>query len=331
LHFALGERNPRVTVMMPNYTLWWILGAAAALAGLWVVRVFGASLDTDMFTRFIKKCINDKNVSRALKLCAAAGEVPLGKAIKAALLASVSREEDTNRPASYRGNRPVSMDAVRERIRARYDAAFTQSMTRVKQSFYIAIPAPILFVCVGAFALTQLDPDWKIIGTSGAGLLFCLYVAWAHNKIVSSRNAGFDALWPSFEAVYHDRLGITIDDKTGYPRTNPATTNENHSPISLEILEPGKPLRSLTFHQPVIKIGSLATSHLQISAEGVTRLHAVIEIADGKATIIDLGAKRPTTVNGENVTKQELANGDVIGIGDAEIVVRSGASDVTSS
>ncbi len=318
--------------MMPNYPFWWILGAAAALAALWVVRVFGAGLNADMFINMIKKLVRDKNVPRALKLCTAAGNIPLSTAIKATLLASASREEETNRPAGYRGSRPISMAAVRERIRARYDEVFTQTVAPINQTFYFALLAPPLFVGSSYFAYTQTPPDWKVIGIAGAGLLFWLYVAWAHNKIVSSRNAGFDALWPSFEAVYHDRNSINLENKPEYPWKDPsAPPNAKNTQITLEILEVGKPLRTLAFAQPIIKIGSLATSHVDLLGEGVARLHAVIEIADGKATIIDLGSPKTTTVNGENVTKRELAHGDVIGIGDVEMVVRLGAGDVTSS
>lgn len=92
--------------------------------------------------------------------------------------------------------------------------------------------------------------------------------------------------------------------------------------LTLEVLEPGKPLRSLTLDGPVIKIGTFASAQVQLSAEGVSRMHAVVEIADGEASIIDLGASNPTRVNGEKVAKMALSNGDVIGIGDAELVVR---------
>jgi FHA domain len=315
--------------MMLDIPFWWILGAAAALAALWVVRVFGASLNTKIFVHFVQKIIREKNVSRAVKLSSAAGDAPLGTATKAALLASVSREDDANRPAGYRGSRPVSMDAVRGRIRSHYDLAFTQSLAPVNQSFYIALPTPLLFLGTTYVAFGQPDPDWKIIGIAGAGLLFWLYVGWTYSKIVSSRNAEFESLWPSFETLYHDRHTLSIENKPAYPWTETPVPAVKNPQITFEISEPGKPLRTLALDQSIIKIGNLATSHVQLSGEGVARMHAVIEIADGKATIIDLGAEKQTRVNLENVNKRELGNGDVIGIGDVELVVRLGARDVT--
>ena len=159
---------------MPNYPLWGTLLAAAALAALWVVRVLSAALDTEILVRVIKKLVHDKNISRALKLCTAAGNVPLTTAIRAALLASASRGEETNRPATYRGSRPVLMDVVRGRIRARYDEVFTQTVAPVNKTFYLAFLAPLLFLGASYFATTQTNPDWIIVGIAGAGLLFWL-------------------------------------------------------------------------------------------------------------------------------------------------------------
>lgn len=318
--------------MMSNIALWWVLGAAVALAALWVVRVFGASLDTKIFIHVMQRLVRDKNLSRAIKLTSAAGDAPLATAAKAALLASVSREEDAKRPASYRGSRPESMDSVRGRIRSHYDVAFTRSVARVNISFYLALLAPILFVGVVYLALKQPNPNWAVLGVAGVGLLVWLYVGFTYIKILSSRNDGFELLWPSFEIVYHDRHAIDIESKPAYPWKDPSTPNkplEVKNPlITFEILESGKPLRTLALDTPIIKIGKLATSHVQLSGEGIARMHAIVEIDDGKATIIDLGAYKQTRVNLETVNKRELVNGDVISIGDAELVVRLGGGDV---
>jgi hypothetical protein len=312
--------------MIHNISAWWLLGTAALLMSPWVVRVFGASIDTPIFAKFVAKLIRDKNVSKAIKLSNAAGDAPVAAATKAALLASVSREEDEKRPAGYRGSRPVSMDSVRARIRARYDEAFNKPSAPLRHLFLLALLAAFLFVLVLVRKLSLPELDWVVIGVAGAGQLFWFYGAWTHAKILSARNAAFEQLWPSFEALYHDRHALNLEDKPAYPAPEAplqAPLSEAMRPlITLEVLEPGKPLRSVPLDKPIIKIGALATSHVQLSAEGVARMHAVIEIADGKASIIDLGAAKKTRVNLQPVDKCELSNGDVIGIGDAEMVVR---------
>ena len=64
----------------------------------------------------------------------------------------------------------------------------------------------------------------------------------------------------------------------------------------------------------------MASSHLQIDDEGVSKMHAVFEIGgDGEAHIIDLGSDSGTLVNGKKVNKAAVQDGDVITVGNVEI------------
>lgn len=327
LHFVPTARTSSNLLMMPDIPVWWILGAGVILSTWWTTRVFGAGINAEVFIKVVQRLVRDKNITRALKLTTAAGDAPLGTAIRAALLASVSREDEANRPAGYRGNRPVSMDSVQTRIRNRYDAAFSTQATPLVMPFFLALLTLLLFGVAAFLAFSLPVPDLKVAGAAGIGVLAWIYVGSRHLQILSTRNSAFEALWPSFEAVYHDRHALSLDDKPAYPWPKPESEPNPEitvPQITFEVLEPGKPLRTVSFAQPIIKIGRLSTSHLQIEAEGVARMHAVVEIADGKATIIDLGAAKQTTVNLEPINKRELENGDVIGIGPAELVVRLG-------
>ena len=321
-------RKPSKLDMMPDIPFWWILGTGVALSAWWAVRVMQAGIEIDMFIRVVQRTIEQKNISRAVKLAYATSDSPAGAATKAAILASISREEDNQRPAGYRGTRNASIETVRARIRAKYDEAFDLGMEPLQLPFYLALPAPLPFVGTILFLLVLHARNWLVIGAAAVCLIAWIYVAIAHLRIRATRNHTFDALWPSFEAIYHDRHTIDLETKATYPLPTTAPTNPvpevNNPLITFDILEPGKPLRTVELSQNVIKIGRLATSHVQLSSEKVARMHAVIEIADGKATIIDLGASAQTTVNLEKVNKHELANGDVIGVGDVELVVRLG-------
>ncbi len=309
--------------MMPDIPLWWILGAGVVLSSWWTTRVFGAGINTEVFVNVMERVLRDKNVMRALKLTAATDHAPAGIATRAALLASISREEDAKRPAGYRDRRPISIDIVKGRVRMQYDVAFSTSATRLTSPFYLAILTPLLFAVVLFLKFSWPEPTAHVIA-AGLGILAWIYIGSQHLKILRSRNVVFDQLWPSFEAVYHERHALNTESKPAYPLPKePQTTGEVMiGKITFDILEPGKPLRRESFDQEIIKIGRLPTAHLQLEADGVARLHAVVEIADGKATIIDLGAAKQTTVNGQTVNKTNLANGDVIGIGDVELVVR---------
>jgi len=93
-------------------------------------------------------------------------------------------------------------------------------------------------------------------------------------------------------------------------------------PLKFQIFRGDELAREEILTQDVIKVGKLASSHLRIDDETVSRMHAVIEVAGpGEVSLIDLGSTRGTTVNGERVTKAHLQTGDEIMFGDARVVV----------
>src|SRR4029077_14179916 len=93
-------------------------------------------------------------------------------------------------------------------------------------------------------------------------------------------------------------------------------------PIKFEIYKGDALVREEVLSQDVIKVGKLASSHLRIDDETVSRMHAVIETAGpDSVSLIDLGSTRGTTVNGERITKSRLQSGDGIMFGDARVVV----------
>jgi hypothetical protein len=92
--------------------------------------------------------------------------------------------------------------------------------------------------------------------------------------------------------------------------------------LKFEVTKNGELVKESTLSQEVIKIGRMASSHLQIDDEGVSKMHAVVEIGgDGDAHIIDLGSDSGTMVNGTKVNKSVIKDGDVIALGNVEIKV----------
>ena len=93
-------------------------------------------------------------------------------------------------------------------------------------------------------------------------------------------------------------------------------------PIKFEIYKGDKLVREEVLNQDVIKVGKLASSHLRIDDETVSRMHAVIEVTGpDDVHIIDLGSTRGTLVNGERITKARLQSGDEIMFGDSRVLV----------
>jgi TonB family protein len=93
-------------------------------------------------------------------------------------------------------------------------------------------------------------------------------------------------------------------------------------PLKFQIFRGDELVREEILTQDVIKVGKLASSHLRLDEETVSRMHAVIEIAGpDDVSLIDLGSTRGTTVNGERITKARLQSGDEMTFGDARVVV----------
>jgi transcriptional regulator with GAF, ATPase, and Fis domain len=64
---------------------------------------------------------------------------------------------------------------------------------------------------------------------------------------------------------------------------------------------------------------------LSLQAEGVSREHAAIVVEDGAAFLEDLGSTNGTRLNGERLTTpHQLRDGDVIGVGRAQLTVQMG-------
>jgi TonB family protein len=93
-------------------------------------------------------------------------------------------------------------------------------------------------------------------------------------------------------------------------------------PIKFHIYKGDQLVREETLNEPVIKIGKLASSHLRLEDETVSRMHAVVEVTGpGEIQLIDLGSTRGTMVNGERINKAILKSGDQIHFGDTRVVV----------
>jgi hypothetical protein len=104
--------------------------------------------------------------------------------------------------------------------------------------------------------------------------------------------------------------------------------------LSLHVTHEGRELGAHTFDADdlkTIKIGRLKSAQILLEAEGVARIHAVIELGETEASVVDMGSTLGTHVNGERVHKRTLLSGDTITIGETQIAVSLGEPNVATA
>src|SRR5512145_1337129 len=94
------------------------------------------------------------------------------------------------------------------------------------------------------------------------------------------------------------------------------------TPITLQVYRGSELVRSEQFNREIIKIGRLASAHLVLDDDRISRIHSVIEVApDGAVSIIDMGSAEGTFVNGKKVSRGALKPGDQITLGGLRLVL----------
>src|SRR5512145_1778442 len=94
------------------------------------------------------------------------------------------------------------------------------------------------------------------------------------------------------------------------------------TPITLKVFRGSELVRSEQFNREIIKIGRLASAHLVLDDDRISRIHSVIEVApDGAISIIDMGSAEGTFVNGKKVSRGSIKAGDQITLGGLTIVL----------
>jgi TonB family protein len=98
-------------------------------------------------------------------------------------------------------------------------------------------------------------------------------------------------------------------------------------PLTLKVFKGETLVTAKDFERDIIKIGRLASAHLCLEDDKVSRIHSVIEVAaDGSLSIIDMGSVEGTYVNGKRVNKGQLVFGDEIKVGGTTIRLENPAA-----
>ena len=93
--------------------------------------------------------------------------------------------------------------------------------------------------------------------------------------------------------------------------------------IQLEFLSGEAVTETMSFDQDRIEIGKLASAHVHLDDENISRKHALIQLgSDGKVLLTDLGSTNGTRLNGMRVNKAHLSDGDLVELGLTRVRVR---------
>ncbi|MBN2672293.1 MAG: AgmX/PglI C-terminal domain-containing protein [Deltaproteobacteria bacterium] len=92
--------------------------------------------------------------------------------------------------------------------------------------------------------------------------------------------------------------------------------------VNFKVLKGGVLLKEQSIAADAIKIGSMASSQLQIEDESISKMHAVVEVGGPDSVqIIDLGSDTGIVMNGQRVEKALISSGDSVMLGNIELQI----------
>lgn len=150
---------------------------------------------------------------------------------------------------------------------------------------------------------------------------------WARRNVNDAENA--ERMSRAISARYiHTNHGGAMAEQLHRAQAAMQEISGAHVPVqgaialTLEITNPDRSTSKVTNNNERIRIGRLTTSDVRLNDSSASRAHATIERnPDGSYTIIDLGSTLGTFVNGERITRKELAKNDVVKVGNTTINV----------
>ncbi len=128
--------------------------------------------------------------------------------------------------------------------------------------------------------------------------------------------------YPQAEPVLTQRMGGSVPKTAGHSLTETISIRRKSEVMGWLIGEKGPVLeREFRLHE-VTSIGRLGSNDIVLDDPAVSRNHAKIRLQDHTFVITDLGAANPTLVNGMEIARQELRDGDRVELGSSVLVFK---------
>lgn len=290
---------------MDDPVILWGLAVVAAAAALFpAFRLVVVDVNVQLATRALRKLLDAGNRSRAIKLTAAAPRSVYMRAVRRALEAPDGADADEV--------------ASRDTMQRRFDGELFEGMRPLRRMAPVTYLALVAGGLGAGLAVTASSPLWPpAIAAAVAALLGLRNLKQVDALERRSRDGFAELLAPAAAAADLGVANEPAPERTASPA--PAAAG---GALALVATIDGREIARVTLDEAVIKIGRMASSQLCLDDESVSRMHAVVEVADdGGAQIIDLGSARGTVLNGERINKATLAAGDVLELGDVRVEV----------
>jgi len=214
-------------------------------------------------------------------------------------------------PSSGGYREAAAVVSLEERSRAALEPFVQRRRTRLRSRLPLSAVAAM---AIGAGALLGHGLDWvPTLSVIGGSLAFF----------------GGRGLW----RMERD-LGSALEVLVTLPRPAPVDEDDGDAsgieppapalgrPSRLEWQGPEGARHTLDLEPGILRVGKLPSAHIRLEGEGVSRIHAVVEVQEDGARLLDLGTEGGTRVDGEAIITHTLRAGDRITIGDHELLVR---------
>ena len=129
-----------------------------------------------------------------------------------------------------------------------------------------------------------------------------------------------------------------LETMTGMPLDKTVLESDPEKTILDEALEPppfqpffawlvflgedGKPIHDIRLTRQKSVIGKGADADIRLNDDFASKLHAVIHFDEGQFFISDLGSTNHTWLNEKKIIKEELKDGDLLGIGHQKMIFK---------
>lgn len=278
-----------------------VLGLVVGLVRTWSVA--RRTIDVEIFTSVMVRLLNAHNLARAGKLLAAARPSAYAAMFEPALEAAKAFPAGT--PASRTLPELERLFAHQREVQLAEVGDAGPGLVQLALSLGPLVPA----------FRDDLPLGW-LGGLALAGVLVWAYGARARAQI---RGVTLERAEPLLRAC-----AAAVEQASGPPPVPepPATRARELVAYRDGARVAAAPLRG----DSAVKIGRVASAHLRLNDDAVSRMHAMLECEGQSFKLIDLGSAQGTRVNGDTISARSLTASDTVTIGPFTLRIEGGTS-----